>query len=387
MPPSRKTMSNRTNSHIEMNMRGVKIPLAKPNIGDEELDAVRKVFESGMVAGGKVTEKFEEEFAKYLGVKYAIATTSCTTALNLALLSLGIKQGDEVIIPDFTYPATGNVVFHVGARPILVDIDIMTYNVDPSAIESGITRRTKAIIPVHLFGQSADMKPIMKIAERHNLFVIEDAACGAGSSYEGKKIVTFGDVACFSFHGRKTLTTGEGGMLVTNIKAVAEKARILKNDGIKIISGKSCFVCPGYNFRLSNILSSIGLVQLKKLDAMIQRKIELANNYDEILHDLRAVKTPIKVNNAKHNYQSYCILIEKDGKRDNIILKLSLKGIETQIGTYALHVQPQYLKGNYTRGDLTSSTRAYMNTLALPMYDTLTRAELEYICKNLKMCF
>lgn len=207
------------------------IPLAKPSLGKDELIAVEKVFRSGILTEGKVTKEFEKEFERYLSIKNAVATSSCTTALDLALLILDIKLGDEVIVPNFTFPATSNVVFHVGAKPILVDIDIKTYNISPEEIKKAITKKTKAIIPVHLFGQSANMKTITEIAEEHGLYVIEDAACAIGGIHHGRKVGSFGNIACFSFHPRKILATGEGGMLVTNDDELAEKARILKNHG------------------------------------------------------------------------------------------------------------------------------------------------------------
>ncbi|MFX1487447.1 MAG: DegT/DnrJ/EryC1/StrS family aminotransferase [Promethearchaeota archaeon] len=362
-----------------------KIPLTRPSVGEEELRAIRGVLESGMLTQGTVTRQFETEFAKYINVENAVATSSGTTALDLALLTLGIGPGQEVLVPDFTFPATGNVVFHVGARPVLVDIDIKTYNVDPEKIEKAITERTKAIIPVHLFGQPAEMEAIMEVAERHSLYVIEDAACGIGATYHGKTVGTFGDVACFSFHPRKTLSTGEGGMFVTNNDEIAEKARALKDHGKKTVSGKGQFLYAGYNFRLSDILSAIGRVQLKKVDDLIKKRVELARRYSRILGEVEGISIPYESANVRHTYQTYCLMIKKERMRDMLIERLGERDIETGIGTYALHVQPCYMKHkDLIRMDLTSSGKAYRNTLALPLYNYMKEEDQDYVCSNLE---
>jgi len=361
-----------------------KIPLAKPSLGNEELMAIGKVFESNILAEGSFTRKFEREFERYLGIKNAVAASSCTTALELALLALDIKPHDEVILPDFTFPATGNVVFHVEAKPILVDIDIKTYNINPEELEKVITNKTKAIIPVHLFGQSAEMKIIMEIAEKHGLFIIEDAACGIGTNHYEKKVGTFGDIACFSLHARKILAVGEGGMLVTDDDELAEKARILKNHGIKKIANKSCFIKPGYNFRLNDLASAIGLTQLKKISYLIQERVKLAKQYDDFLSGVEGIETPYVSSGNNHTYQTYCTMIQKENIRDQIITELAAKGIETQIGTYALHLQPFYREcKDLIKTDLSFSERAFENTMALPMYNGLKEEEQRYVCENL----
>jgi dTDP-4-amino-4,6-dideoxygalactose transaminase len=373
---------------MEKSARGMKrhrIPLARPSVGKEELAAIQRVFESGMLTEWDVTARFEKEFAKYLGAKSAVATTSCTTAMDLALLALEVKQGDEVIVPDFTYPATGNVVFHVGAKPVLVDIDVKTYNVNPERIEEAITRKTKAIMPVHLFGQCAEMEKILEIAEEHDLYVIEDAACGIGSTRHGKKAGTFGNASCFSLHPRKILATGEGGMLVTDDNDLAEKARIWKNHGIKKTSNsRPSFVKAGYNFRLNDIASAIGLVQLKKVPVFIRERVGLARRYTSLLADEKHVETPYVAPSNNHTYQTYCVKIKKERVRDRLITELAARGIETQIGTYALHLQPIYEMSRRTgRASLSASEAAFRNTLSLPMYNGLTEREQERVCENL----
>lgn len=363
-----------------------RIPLARPSLGKEELEAVEKVFKSGMLTESEVTKEFEKAFARFLGVKHAIAASSCTTALDLALIALEIKQGDEVIVPDFTYPATGNVVFHVGAKPVLVDVDAKTCNISPEKMEDAISSKTKAVIPVHLFGQSANMNKIMEIAEKHGLYVIEDAACGIGATHNGKKAGTFGDASCFSFHPRKILATGEGGMLTTDDDDVAEKARVMKNHGIKkLLNKRPSFIKAGYNFRLNDIASAIGLVQLKKVPAFIKERVSLAKKYDKLLADTKEVETPYVTLGNNHTYQTYWVMIKKQDTRDRLISELAAKGIETQIGTYALHLEPFYIGDKVRKGNgLSASENASKNILALPMYNGLTGKLQDSVCENLK---
>jgi perosamine synthetase len=361
----------------------------KPFVGDEEIEEIKKVLESGYLAQGPKVREFESLFADYVGVKHAVATTSCTTALELALKTLGVTSGDEVIVPDFTFPATGNVVFNVGAEPVLVDVDSRSYNVDPDEVEKAITKRTKAIIVVHLFGHSADMDPIKEIAEKHGCYIVEDAACSLGGTYKGRPIGTLGDIACFSFHPRKILTTGEGGMLVTNDDEFGEKAAVLKDHGKKMVDGKPCFVLPGYNYRLSDVLAAIGIAQLRKFDVMIQRRRALAKKYSEMLVDADlGIQTPSEASWTSHTYQSYVTHVTPGYgiSRDACISTLrSEYGVETQVGTYALHMQPAY-------SDLTSATEArlsrssslFLNTLTLPLYHTLTGSDQEYVVSALK---
>jgi dTDP-4-amino-4,6-dideoxygalactose transaminase len=362
-----------------------KIPLARPSVGEDELMAIRKVLESGMLTEGNVTAEFEKAFAGYLNMRNAIATSSCTTALDLALLALDIKKGDEVLVPDFTYPATGNVVFHVGAKPVLVDVDARTFNIDPDKMEKAIDSRTKAIIPAHLFGQSADMTSIMEIAEKHGLYVVEDAACGIGVTHRRRRIGSFGNASCFSFSPRKILTTGEGGMLVTNDDDLAERVRVEKNHGIKkLIGNKPSFMTPGHNFKLNDIASAIGLVQLKKVPALIEERVRLAKKYGDLLCTTKNIVTPYVASGNNHTYQTYCTTITKGDMRNRLMDELAVKGIETQIGTYALHLQPLYSKNTKSVGTkLTASEAAYHNTLALPMYNGLTAEQQEYVCENL----
>ncbi len=363
-----------------------KIPLIRPYIDKEELEAVRKVFESGYLAKGPTAKIFEKEFSEYLGIKHASAVTSCTTALHLALVCLGIGLGDEVIVPDFTYPATGHVVFHVGAKPILVDIDLKTFNLDPSKLEAAITENTKSIIVVHLFGYPADMSPILEIAQKYDLSIIEDAACAIGTLYKGKKAGTFGDIGCFSFHARKLLTTGEGGMLVTDNEEYAKISHSMKDFGIRVISDKIYFTHPGFNYRLSDVLAAIGRVQLIKIDKILEKRKNLAKVYTELLSDLEGVKPPYIEPHITHTYQSYVVLLDENFgmKRDEVIASMAEKGIESQIGTYALHQQPCYKRLNFNPKNLINSAKAYQNSLTLPMFHHMALDQIEFVVNTLK---
>ncbi|KPL19216.1 MAG: glutamine--scyllo-inositol aminotransferase [candidate division Zixibacteria bacterium SM23_81] len=345
------------------------IRLARPQIGQEEIKEVSKVLGSGFLVQGKNVEKFETKVAEYLKVKYAIAVSSGTAALHLSLMALGIKEGDEVILPDFTFPATGNVVALVGAKPILVDIDLKTYNIDPTKIEENITPQTKAVIPVHEFGQAADIDSILAIAGKYDLSTIEDAACALGAESKGRKCGTLGDIGCFSFHPRKAITTGEGGMVVTNSKQLAEKARALRNHGMAIKEGRNSFEYAGFNYRMTDFQGAMGWIQIKKLDEIIEKRRALASSYNALLKDLKEIQTPFEKAGNKHIYQSYVVLLNKQIKRDNIIRKLRERGIETTIGTYCLHCQPFYRKNySYRDGQFKNSSTAFKQSLCLPLH-------------------
>jgi len=361
----------------------------KPNVGIEEVEEIIKVFESGHLAQGPKVKEFESLFAEYTKSRHAIATTSCTAALELALQTLGVKAHDEVIVPDFTFPATGNVVFSANATPVLVDVDYSSYNIYPDEVERAITKRTKAIVVVHLFGHSAEMDPLVELAKEHDCYIVEDAACSLGALYKGKPTGTLGDIACFSFHPRKILTTGEGGMLVTNDDLLAEKAAALKDHGKLAVNGKTSFVYPGHNYRMSDVLAGIGIAQLRKFDSMLEKRRELAKKYTEmLLKEDMGIMPPSEASWARHTFQSYVTYVKSEYgcSRDECISALKEKyGVETQMGTYALHMQPAYSKvvgSNKSR--LKRSRNLYLNTLTLPLYHTMSVTEQEYVVNALK---
>ncbi len=365
-----------------------KIPLAKPYFDLEELDEIKKVLNSGWVSQGPKVKELEDKSANYLGVKYAIAVNNCTAALHLALLSIDIKKGDEVLVADFTFPATGHSVLYCGARPVFVDVKLNTYNIDTESIEEKITDKTKAIIPVHTFGQPAEMDEIIKIAKSYNLKVVEDAACAFGAKYMDKYAGTMGDVGCFSFHARKGITTGEGGMAVTDNRTLAEKIRHLSVFGMTSAWDREKsdkFIIPefteaGYNYKMSDITAAVGVAQLRKLDKIIERKRELAKYWDEKLENLELIKSPYVSENVKHIYQSYVSIVDKRINRNKLIEILMKKSIQTQIGTYASHIQPVY----DFKGECPNSLEIFNSSLALPIYYMLEEKDIDMMATSLK---
>ena len=366
----------------------IKVPLLRPYFDSEELEEVQKVLDSGWVSQGPKVKEFEDKIAEYLSVKYTVAVTNCTSALHLSLLSIGVKKGDEVLVADYTFPATGHSVLYCGARPVFVDIDLKTYNINPESIEEKITERMKAIIPVHTFGQPAEMDEIMKIAKNHNLKVIEDAACAFGAKYKNKYAGTIGDVGCLSFHARKGITTGEGGMVVTNNKNLAEKIRNLSVFGMTTAWDRERsdrFIIPkftevGYNYKMSDITAAVGVAQLRKLDRIIERKRELAKYWDEKLQEIEFIEPPYVSENVKHIYQSYVALVDNRINRNKLIETLMKEGIQTQIGTYASHIQPVY----NSKDKCPNSLEIFNMSIALPMYYMLEEKDIDVAASHLK---
>lgn len=364
------------------------IKLAVPEIGKEELDEIKKVIDSKYLVQGHKVEEFEKMVAQYLNVKNAIAVSSGTAALHLALIALDIKSGHEVIVPDFTFPATSNVVELVGAKTKFVDIKLDSFCIDVDKIEEKITEKTtektKAIIPVHEFGQSADMDKIMMLAEKYNLKVIEDAACALGTEFKGKKVGTIGDIGCFSFHPRKAITTGEGGMIVTNNNDLAEKIRILRNHGISYQDGRVQFALAGFNYRMTDIQGAMGVVQMRKLESLIKRRRELADEYNKLMRDEEKIFLPIEKSEGKHIYQTYHVMLHERINRNELIRKLKENGIETNLGAYAIHNQ-KYYKEKYQYDDIEfrNSILAYKQGLALPLYYGLDEKKIRFIVKQI----
>ena len=368
---------------------GAIIRLAVPEINSDEIEAATKVLSSGWLIQGEVVRKFEELVAGYVGAKYAIAVNSGTSALHLSLLSLGVTKEDEIITSDFTFPATANVIELVGAKPVLVDINLDTYNIEVTQIEARITKQTKAILPVHLFGQVANMKQIIEIAQRHNLKIIEDAAPALGSTYklDGKvrKAGVSGDLGCFSFHPRKVITTGEGGMITTNDDELASKLRKLRNHGMENREGITDFVLPGYNYRMTEMQAAIGIAQMRKLDSIIARRQQLARLYNSLLKDIPWLKTPKVLNGVRHTYQAYVVLVDSRIDRCRLMHQLAEQGIETAIGTYSLHQSAYYRsKYGFSIDDFPNARIAYEQSLALPLYPKMHEGDIQYVAQKLK---
>ncbi|MHC1576034.1 MAG: DegT/DnrJ/EryC1/StrS family aminotransferase [Methanosarcinaceae archaeon] len=364
------------------------VPLLRPYFDDDELQEVKSVLESGWVAQGPKSVEFQEASSKYLHVKHTIPVSNCTAALHLAQLAHGIGPGDEVLVGDYTYPATGHSVLYTGARPVFIDIDPDTFNMDPALIEENITERTKAIIPVHTFGQPVDMDDILKIARDNDLAVIEDAACAFGAEYHAQKAGTMGDVGCFSLHARKGITTGEGGLIATNDDDLANRMRKLAVFGITQAwerEGKEGFFIPeftqmGYNYKMSDITAAVGVAQLRKVERIISRKLERAHYWNEKLEELELVSPPVVAPDRRHVYQTYVALIDKRIDRNELIMNLSKRGVQCQIGTYASHIQPVYQSKNKCPVSLDIFNRA----LALPLFYSLSENDIDFAAEELK---
>jgi dTDP-4-amino-4,6-dideoxygalactose transaminase len=358
--------------------------LARPQLGDEEVEEVRAVLASGYLTQGPKVEQFESMVAKRTGSRHAVAVTSATTALHLSLAALDIGPGDEVLVADFTFPATANVVVQQGATPILVDIDLDTFAMNADDLERRITTRSRAIMPVHPFGLPADLAPILAIAERAGLPVVEDAACALGATYRGAPAGSLGTTGCFSFHPRKSITTGEGGMVVTADDALAERLRLLRSHGGVRAGGRFTFEAAGYNYRLSDILAGIGVAQMRKLDAFLDARRRVAHWYDERLSSLERVRIPITPEWATHTFQSYVLLLDEGTDRDAVIAALRADGIETTLGTYALHAQPYFARTfGLEPGGLPASARAFRSTLAVPLHGSMTETDVDLVVERL----
>jgi perosamine synthetase len=325
--------------------RRVHLPVAEPSLGEKELLYVTECVLTGWISSaGKFVNQFEEMFAEFCGTRYAIATSSGTTALHLALLALGIGPGDEVIVPTLTFIATANAVTYTGACPVFVDSDPLTWNINPNLIEEAITLHTKAIMPVHLYGHPADMDPILQISGRHHLAVIEDAAEAHGARYKGRRVGGIADLGVFSFFGNKIFTTGEGGMVVTNRADLADKIRMLRNHGMSPMR-RYWHPVLGYNYRLTNLQAAIGLAQLEKEEAMLSAKRRIAQAYTAGLQEVRGICLPPEAPWAFSVYWLYSILVDAvdfGHTRDDLMIRLQEQGIETRPLFPPIHTQPIY---------------------------------------------
>ena len=357
------------------------IPLAEPFIGERELKYVTECIKTRWISSlGSYVIRFEEEFADYCGTKYGISTSNGTTALHLALVALGISDGDEVLIPDMTFIATANAVRYCGAEPVFVDIEPITWNMDPNDIKKRITPKTKAIIPVHTYGHPCDMDPIIEIADSNDLLVIEDAAEAHGAEYKGKKVGSIGDVACFSFYGNKIITTGEGGMITTNNEEFTKKAKMLRDHAMSE-KNRYWHTDLGFNYRLTNIQAAIGVAQLEKIDEIIDIKRKNAKYYNSLFKDVERIVTPPEEKWAKSVYWMYSILVEDDFgvDRDLLMKKLGEKGIDTRPFFYPIHSQPPYANA---KADFPISEEISKKGINLPSSPYLNQDEIEYIAET-----
>jgi perosamine synthetase len=361
------------------------IRLVVPDMGDEEADAVSQVLASGYLVQGQNVQRFEEMVAEYLNVDHVVAVSSGTAALHLSVLALDLGPGDEVIVPDFTFPATANVVAQVGAQPILADVSLATFNVDPVLVEPLITPRTRAIMPVHLFGLAAPMHELRMLAERYGLWLIEDAACALGAESAGLKCGTLGLLGCFSLHPRKAITTGEGGLIATRDAALANRLRSLRNHGMVSGPHGAQFVAAGLNYRMTDFQGALGVVQMGRLEKSIVQRRSLAAAYDEALSDLPWLARPANQGGKSHIYQSYVVLLAGERDRAHVMASLRGEGIECTIGTYACHAQPYFQQRyGYHSGDLPNSYNAFRRTLTLPLHVRMSSQDVNAVAEALR---
>jgi len=364
------------------------IPVCVPLLGEKELEYVADCIKTNWISSkGKYVEEFEDRFARYCGCKYGITTTSGTTALHLALASIGVGKGDEVIIPAFTMIATTFAVVYCGAKPVLVDSEPETWNMNVDQIEGKITKRTKAIIPVHIYGHPCDMDPIMEIAEEYGLYVIEDAAEAHGAEYRGKKTGGIGDIGCFSFYANKIITTGEGGMIVTNDEKIAERAKYLRN--LCFPKERRIYLHSevGYNYRMTNVQAAIGLAQLERIDELVEMRRRNAYLYNKFLKDIEGLRLPLEKEWAKNVYWMYSILVEPEFgmSRDKLMNELRKKGIETRPFFIPMHKQPVFQKMRLFKDEVYPVAEELSEKgLHLPSSPGLSEQEIRYIANAIR---
>jgi perosamine synthetase len=382
------------------------IPITKPLIGEEELRSVQLPLESGWVVQGPYVEEFERKFCDYTGARFSVATSSCTTALHIAVAALGLKPGDEVIVPAFTWVSTANVVEYMGAKPVFCDIDLETFNIDPLRFDALVTPNTVGIIPVHLFGLCADMDAIGRGAEKHDLWIVEDGACALGASIGDRHAGTFGELGCFSFHPRKSITTGEGGMITGERDDLEKLTRSLRDHGASrsdfdrhTTSGAfrlSEYHLLGFNFRMTDIQGALGSAQMDRAHDVIHERRRRAAAYDELLADLDWLRTPAVPAGYEHGYQAYvCMYRSEEASlanlehlrvaHDELMRRLEERGIATRQGTHAAALQGYYrTKYGISEHDFPNAQLADALTIALPLFPQMTDEEQSLVCDGLR---
>lgn len=386
----------------------MKVPITKAVFDESDLNIIQEPLKTGWVVQGPYVKKFEEMFANFTGARQAISCSSCTTGLHIALAALEIKAGDEIIVPSFTWVATANVVEYQGARVVFCDIDRDTFNIDINQLKTKLTTKTKAIIPVHLFGLAANMSEIMQLAKEHQLAVVEDAACGFGSYYKGTHVGNFGDFGVFSFHPRKAITTGEGGMILTSNEKNAHLSRSLRDHGASKSDltrhmAKSAFLLSefnllGFNYRMTDIQGALGVSQMQKAKWIQDQRTQRAARYQEALKDLAWLRLPYVPEGSIHGYQSFVCWFQPEeanlknlerlnNMRNELMLDLEEKGISTRQGTHAVTTLGYYQKKYQIKS--TDYPNAYMAdrlTITLPLYAQMTNEEQDYVIDHLRKC-
>jgi len=366
------------------------LPPFRPTIGEEEIKEVADTLRSDWISLGPKTYAFEEMFREYVGCEHAIGVSSCSAGLHLSLIALQVGQGDEIITTPFTFVSTANVIVHVGATPVFVDIDPQTYNLDPGKIENAVTEKTKAILPVHYAGNPCDMDRILNIAEKYDLRVIEDAAHATGAIYKNRKIGAIGDLTSFSFYATKNLTTGEGGMVTTNSSQLAEKTRLLRLHGMSRDAWKRYHaagswyyevLAPGYKYNMTDIQASIGIHQLKKMEQMQRRREDIARSYDEAFKDLPGIVRPIVSEHVHHAWHLYPILLDLillKVDRNAFVEALRAENVGTSVHFIPIHLHPYYRdRFSFRAGDFPNSEYVYEREISLPIYPRMTDSDVD----------
>ena len=371
------------------------IRLTIPSIEQDDLDAVRAVLQTGFLVQGAQVAALEQAVAAYVGVKYTVAVSNCTAALHLALLALDVRSGDLVVTTTYSWPATANVVELCGAQPVFVDICSDTFNMDPEALAGALerlmanpetARRVKAILPVHTFGQLADMPAILELAGRYGLPVVEDAACALGATLAGRQAGAWGVMGCFSFHPRKAITTGEGGMVTTNDPALARRIKMLRNHGLDPDAAAPEFLTPGFNYRMTEFQGAFGVTQMAKLDRIIAARRKRAAHYDMLLADT-PFTAPTIATGHEPVYQSYVALMPSQlaARRAELIQMLKAQGIETTIGTWHIPLIAYYrTRYGYRPGDFPEADAVFARALTLPLHEMLTDEEQAQVIAALR---
>ena len=370
--------------------------VTEPQFDAEEIRLLKQCLDSHWVTQGPMVAEFERLFSGRHQATYALATTSCTAALHLSAMALGLRPGDEVIVPAFTWVTSAHCAEYVGAKAVFVDVDPDTFNIDPAAIAAAITPRTRAIIAVHLFGLAAKMDEILGIARKHGFAVIEDAACAVGTTYKGRPVGALGDIGCFSFHPRKVITTGEGGMVTTNRDDLANRVKSLRNHGATGPAPgddptrpytMSTFNRLGYNLRLSDIQASVGIAQMAKLDALLAERKQLADNYTELLAGIVEIAVPTVPKGCGHTYQSYVIRLRKADRsqRNAVMDALAAENVQTRPGTHAVHRLGYYADKYRIRPDqFPRASICEDTTITLPIFPGMTKQQQHLVVGLLK---
>lgn len=361
------------------------IPIIRPDIAFDDVAAdIRAILESGRLTGGEYVARFEDAVARYVGVRHAFATTSATTALHLSLVAAGIGPGDEVLVSDFTFPASGNVIVQAGAVPVLVDCRPGYFDIDVEDAAQKVTPRTRAIMPVDPFGQPADMAAVTALAERHGLFVVEDAACGLGASRDGRRCGAWPGAGCFSFHPRKVITTGEGGAITTNDDALAERFAVLRSHGGVPATTGMRFEMNGFNYRMSEIQAALGLAQMARIDEIIADRRRTAEGYWERLAGIPGVELPVSAPADQCSFQSLVVLLDEGIDRDAVVVRMREHGVETTLGTYAMHAQPAFERYGHGPADLPQSWRAQQSSVTLPLLPRMSEETVDRVVGELR---